>query len=500
MQLSRSSGVLLHPTSLPSRYGIGDLGGPARYFLDRLAEARQTWWQMLPLNPPGYGGSPYSATSAFAGNIYLIDLDDLVRWGWLTQVEVDSLAERCGGLPEDRLVMDVVFPAKRALLEKAFERWQADAKGTKKEFQEFCRSEGWWLEEYALFASLKAENEDKEWREWRKDLIQREKQSLHNAKKRHTNRMEAERFFQWLFFKQWEALHQEAKKRGIKLIGDIPIFVAMDSSDAWALRDLFRLDKSGRPDVVAGVPPDYFSKLGQKWGNPLYRWDVHQKTQYQWWIARIKKSLELTDLLRIDHFRGFDEFWAIPAEKPDARIGQWWRGPGDDFFHAIRKAFGDIACIAEDLGDITASVLALRDRHRLPGMKILQFAFDGNPDHPFLPHTYPEHCVAYTGTHDNDTSQGWYNELDGMGRHHVRLYLSHPDQGIVWRMIEVLLQSRAALTVFPMQDLLELDTSARMNVPGTTKDNWLWRLTTAQIQRRDVWEKFGQITGRAGRG
>jgi len=454
---------------------------------------------MLPLNPPGYAGSPYSATSAFAGNLHLLDLDGLALWGWLTQAELDEMAAHCAELPKDRLVMDVVFPAKRGLVERAFQRWQSDDKGTKADFQRFCHQEGWWLEEFALFAVLKAEYKDKEWREWKREHLQHDSKALQRFKTSHAARLEAERFFQWLFFTQWGSLHKEAQKRGIRLIGDIPIFVAMDSADAWASRELFRLDKNGQADVVAGVPPDYFSKLGQKWGNPLYRWDIHQKTKYKWWVSRIQKSLEMTDMIRIDHFRGFDEYWAIPAEKPDARIGEWRRGPGDDFFNAIREELGDIACIAEDLGDITSSVLALRDRHHLPGMKILQFAFNGDPNHPFLPHTYPEHCVAYTGTHDNDTTQGWYNELDEMGRHHVRLYLSHPDQGIVWRMIDALLQSRAALTIFPMQDLLELDTRARMNIPGTTEDNWLWRLTSEQIQRHDLWQRLGVLTQKARR-
>ena len=500
MDIPRSSGILLHPTSLPGPYGMGDLGGAARYFLDRLRDARQSWWQLLPLNPTGYGGSPYSATSAFAGNPLLLDLEAFARLGWLSEQELAGLREECASLPEEKYVMEVVQPARFALLRKAWQRWH-DQKGFEDpSFRAFCEKHRYWLPDYTLFASLKEAYDDKEWTLWDPALVARKAQALEKARQRFAKDLERHAFWQWQFFLQWDALRHDARLRGISLIGDIPIFVAMDSADAWSHRELFQLHADGRADVVAGVPPDYFSKTGQKWGNPLYRWEALAKTDYRWWVERIRVAMETVDLIRIDHFRGFESYWEIPAQHKTAVHGRWCKGPGSQFFAAMRRNLGKIPFIAEDLGIITDQVIALRDRERLPGMKILQFAFDdGAPNHPFLPHTYPEHCVAYTGTHDNDTTQGWYESASEEIKHRVRTYFQHGDYDLVWRMIQVLLESKARLTVFPAQDIYPLPSRARMNTPGTDSNNWHWRMTTAQLKLLPAWQRLGHLAAQANR-
>jgi 4-alpha-glucanotransferase len=494
MKIPRSSGVLMHPTSLPGPYGVGDLGGAARYFLDRLRDAHQRWWQIMPLNPAGYGGSPYSATSAFAGNPILIDLDDLATHGWLENSELLELRKLCASLPEDKYVMEVVQPARLGLLTKAWQRWHAKGGAKEASYLAFCKKHIHWLDDYALFATLKEVFNDKAWTEWSDAaLVARQPAALTKAHKQHADAVERHRFWQWLFFRQWHALRDEARKRGVSLIGDIPIFVAMDSADTWANREIFRVNQDGSAEVVAGVPPDYFSETGQKWGNPLYRWDVLAKTDYRWWVQRIRMAMETVDLIRIDHFRGFESYWEVPAKNKTAMQGRWLKGPGQHFFDAIRRQLGGVPFIAEDLGMITEAVYTLRDHNELPGMKIVQFAFDdGDPNHIFLPHTYPERCVAYTGTHDNDTTQGWYDGASEEIRHRVRTYFQHGDYDMVWRIIQGLLESRACLTLFPAQDLYPLGTSARMNVPGTDSGNWHWRMTGALLQMQGVWTRLGQ--------
>ncbi|MCB9638858.1 MAG: 4-alpha-glucanotransferase [Myxococcales bacterium] len=501
MRIPRSSGILLHPTSLPGPYGVGDLGASARLFLDHLREAKQRWWQLLPLNPAGYGGSPYSATSAFAGNPLLIDLEDLIKHGWLVESDLDELKGICASLPSEKYVMEVVQPARLKVLTQAWKRWHEIGGPKGADYQRFCKKHVAWLDDYALFATLKEVFEDEEWTKWEPALVARKPEALAAARKKYAKSVERHSFWQWIFFHQWNVLREEARKRGISLIGDIPIFVAMDSADTWANREIFRVNQNGSADVVAGVPPDYFSETGQKWGNPLYRWDVLAKTDYRWWVQRIHMAMETVDLIRIDHFRGFESYWEVPAKNKTAIQGRWLKGPGQHFFDAIRRQLGSVPFIAEDLGMITDAVYVLRDQNELPGMKIVQFAFDeANPNHPFLPHTYPESCVAYTGTHDNDTTQGWYEGASEEVRHRVRTYFQHGDYDMIWRIMQGLLESRACLTIFPAQDLYPLGTWARMNVPGTDSNNWHWRMTQQLLDMQGVWQRLGQLTAQAHRG
>lgn len=501
MEIVRSSGVLLHPTSLPGPYGIGDLGKNARLFIDQLADSGQSWWQILPLNPPDDSGSPYASSSAFASNPLLIAIDPLIERGWLTHDDVAELKEFAMSEPHDRINFAKLAPRKLKVLRQAFTRHDAHA-----EIEQYRQANASWLEDFASFSALKV-NDPRSWREWTRDVVSCKPNAVTKAIKHADPATRAlmvqERefavFAQWLFDAQWRELKTYANERDLRIIGDIPIFVAMDSADVWANRDWFEVKKNGEASHVAGVPPDYFSETGQKWGNPLYNWSNLDADGFKWWIERIRRVLQQCDLVRIDHFRGFESYWAVPEEAPNAIIGEWREGPGDAFFEAVRNALGEVPFIAEDLGVITDEVVALRERQNLPGMKVLQFAFDGNPDHPFLPHTYPEHCVAYTGTHDNDTSLGWYNSISDAERHQVRTYLSHGDEGIVWAMIESVSASRAELVVFPLQDILELDTSARMNTPGSSVGNWGWRATMEQIRDDTAFEKLQQVTQRASR-
>ncbi len=492
MDVKRASGILLHPTSLPGPYGAGDLGTSALVFLDMLARAGQSWWQMLPLTPPGSGGSPYSSTSAFAGNPALIDLTALVATGALTQEALDEVAQAAGAR-EDQADLDAVASARMVALKRAHMRWRAQPAGNAQHraSEAFCEAHTSWLEDYSLYAALKEAHGGAPWYEWPEPLRQRDPAALARARQELTDTCAAHAFIQWLFHSQWEALREQAHARGIKLIGDIPIFVAMDSADVWARRDLFLFDDSGQASVVAGVPPDYFSATGQKWGNPLYDWEACAREGYAWWIARVKHAISLVDVVRIDHFRGFEAYWEVPADAPDATQGRWVKGPGDALFEAIRAALGEVPFIAEDLGLITDEVLQLRERHALPGMKVMHFAFDGQPDHPFLPHTYPERCVAYAGTHDNDTTRGWYEGLDGGQRHQVRAYLGCDDAGVVKATREALLESAATLVILTPQDLFELGSEARMNTPATMRGNWSWRMTQAQLEDATVWQALG---------
>lgn len=497
MKIPRSSGILLHPTSLPGPYGVGSLGKEARKFLDQLQAAGQRWWQILPLNPPGHGGSPYSASSAFAGNPVLIDLEAL--GDWLTPQELADFRERCKFFPPETFAIDTITREKYNLLHTAFQRWQTNPGKTRDDYEKFCAAEKTWLDDYSLFVALKEENHGKSWDQWPEPYIRRESTALAQARERLADKIAEVNFTQWLFFRQWSALRKEAAQRNIKFIGDIPIFVAMDSADVWANRQFFEVDDHGRAEAIAGVPPDYFSETGQRWGNPLYDWNALKQDGYAWWIARVQKVLDTVDLIRIDHFRGFAAYWRIPASEPTAIHGTWIKGPGDDFFNAVREKLGSVPFIAEDLGLITEDVFELRDRHDLPGMKVVQFAFDGNPDHPFLPHTYPQNAVAYTGTHDNDTTRGWFNKLDDLGRHGVRTYFHASDQEIVQKMIDAVLKSRANLVIFPVQDIFDLDTNARMNTPGLGEGNWGWRMTSKMLENNDVWKKLLQMTRNAAR-
>ena len=477
---------------------MGDFGAEARRFVDRLAEAGQSWWQILPLNPPAFGASPYSAYSAFAGNPTLVDPRELLERGWVTPADVDHLRAVGNGHGDRRFDVGPVVEAKDALLEKAFEMWSAA--GDDPDFLAFCEAEASWIDDVALFAALKAAHGGVSWQDWPAELVAREPAALARAREEHVRGVALESFRQWVVETQWQALRVYAAERGVRIIGDLPIFVAMDSADVWANRELFEVDAQGHASVVAGVPPDYFSETGQMWGNPLYDWEAMAERSYAWWVARVKRAMATTDLVRIDHFRGFEAYWAIPSDAENAIPGEWVDGPGDAVFDAVREALGEVPFIAEDLGMITDEVRELRDRHELPGMKVLHFAFDGEEDHPFLPHTYPERCVAYTGTHDNDTSAGWYASADDATRHQVRSYLSCGDEGVVWAMMEALSESKADLVVFPVQDLFELGSEARMNTPGTSDGNWTWRMAPSTLEAGGPWARLGRITRESKRG
>lgn len=487
-QLPRSSGVLLHPTSLCGGHGVGDLGPSARQFVDRLALARQRWWQVLPLNPSDYLGSPYSATSAMAMSPILCDLGDLVERGWLKASE----------LPDDvpgRVAFDRVTSTKDAAMRLAFGRTPPVLKG----FGEFRERQTAWLSNWALFSALRVRHGG-DWRQWPAEIVRRDEAALQAARSDLADEIRFAEFSQWILHAQWTALRQYARSQGVGIIGDMPIFVAMDSADVWSEREIFKVDEHGNASVVAGVPPDYFSPTGQKWGNPVYRWDVLAAKDYSFWRDRIGAVRECCDLVRIDHFRGFEAYWEVPAEAATAEIGVWRPGPGVEFFKWVERAFGDVPFIAEDLGMITDAVHRLRDRCHLPGMKVMQFGFDGDPNHPFLPHRYPEHCVAYTGTHDNDTTLGWFRSAGEDVQRNVREYLMAADGGIVWPLIEALLASAAALTIVPFQDLYELGNDARLNLPGTSSlQNWSWRMTPDQLGDETPWARLGELTEQSGR-
>ncbi len=479
----RASGVLLHPTSLDGPHGSGDLGGEARTFVDFLAEAEQRWWQMLPVGPPGYGQSPYSAESSFAGNPMLVSPDALARAGWL---------DRSSTLPEVPLPRDRVdFPKAEAhrtrRLREAFAVFSThDAASSR--FRRFCKTEARWLDDFSLFRALKRERGGVQWTLWEPGLRRREASALAAARARLADEIRFERFVQYAFDLQWQALREYAARRGVGLIGDVPIFVAHDSADVWQNPGDFFLDARGEPTFVSGVPPDYFSATGQRWGNPLYRWQRMRKSGYSWWIERLRTTLRRFDAVRLDHFIGFTRTWRIPSAEPTAIKGRWMPGPGAALFDAMTAALGELPFIAEDLGVATPRVYALRDRFQFPGIKILQFAFGDDPAAPtFLPHNYPRRAVVYTGTHDNDTTAGWFHATGGQGstrsatqaeaeRDAALRYLGTSGVEIHWDLIRAALASVARLCVFPVQDLLGLGAESRMNLPGTSAGNWTFRV------------------------
>jgi len=471
MKFNRASGILLHPTSLPGPYGIGDLGPAAYAWMDWLAGSGCKLWQVLPLGPTGYGDSPYQCFSAFAGNTYLISPQLLLEQGLLDR---DDLADM-PAWDAQRVDFGRLYLWKPALLEKAFRRFSAKPGPVQAEFEAFCAENAGWLEDYVLFTAIKETQGGGPWNDWPKPLRLREPSALKKARSSLASAIIRFSFYQFLFFRQWEALHVYAHRKGVQIIGDIPIFVAFDSSDVWAHPDLFHLDENGKPTVVAGVPPDYFSPTGQLWGNPLYKWEIHRASGYGWWLERMHATLKLVDILRIDHFRGFAGYWEIPAANPTAEIGRWVKGPGTDFFKTVEANMGSLPILAEDLGVITPDVVKLRDRFELPGMKILQFAFSG-PDNPFLPHSYPENCAVYTGTHDNDTSRGWYASALEVEKDFARRYLRVDGNQIAWDLIRAAWSSVAVFSLAPMQDLLELGNAARMNYPSRLGGNWEWRM------------------------
>ncbi len=508
MLVPRASGILLHPTSLPGKFGIGDLGQAAYDFVDFLAAAHQSLWQVLPLGPTGYGDSPYQCFSAFAGNPLLVSPDLLVTDGLLTQDDLAAAPE----FSAERVEYGPVIEFKNALLKKAYENFKTDVtESLATEFATFCQNANSWLHDYALFRSCKDAHEGKEWTKWDSHLRAREPNALHFWNENHGDEISAHKFYQFLFFKQWVNLAGYANERGIKIIGDVPIFVAHDSADVWANPHLFDLAADGTPYQVAGVPPDYFSETGQLWGNPLYRWDVLAATGYQWWIERVRATLAQVDILRLDHFRGFEKYWAVPASEKTAINGKWVAAPGAELFTALQKALGkDLPIIAEDLGLITKAVHALRDQFGFPGMRILQFAFGADEQaDEFKPFNFPQNCVVYTGTHDNDTTVSWFTSADegdttlsweeiNAERTYVLKYLGTDGTEINWDMIRLALASVARIAITPLQDLLGVGAEGRMNVPSRESGNWGWRFQ-AEALTKEIGERFGEMTKVYGR-
>jgi 4-alpha-glucanotransferase len=473
MKLERSSGILLHPTSLPGPYGIGDVGPQAYAWIDFLARAGCSLWQVLPLGPTGYGDSPYQCFSAFAGNPYLVSPQALLDEDL---VHSDDLAD-APIFPVERIDYGTLIPWKLGLLDRSYLRFEHSAPSDlRAEYADFRADHAGWLEDFALFMALKEAHGGAPWVSWDAPLRDRKPAALEKARLEYAVAIERQIYRQFLFFRQWGALREYAKQQGIQIVGDAPIFVAHDSVDVWAQRDLFFLDRNGQPTVVAGVPPDYFSPTGQLWGNPLYRWDRLRESGYQWWLERMRAILGMVDIVRLDHFRGFAGYWEVPGKAKTAVKGRWAPGPGAHFFQTLRQQLGDLPIIAEDLGVITPDVVELREHFSLPGMKILQFGFEGGPKDAFLPHNYPENCVVYTGTHDNDTARGWYERIDAKSKDFYRRYLARDGHDISWDMIRAVWGSVAVFALAPMQDFLSLDNQARMNYPGNPSGNWTWRM------------------------
>jgi 4-alpha-glucanotransferase len=474
MQLSRSSGILLHPTSLPGRYGIGDLGHEAYRFVDFLAATGQQIWQILPLGPTGYGNSPYLSYSSMAGNQLLISLDILKGQGWLQEDELAQVPD----FPLDRVDYDEVGRYKIPLLEKAAKRFKEQASSEEHQaFAAFCESRDFWLDEYALYMALKRAHDGASWFEWDEAIARRDPQALQEWRSKLTEETFYDKFLQFEFFRQWSNLKHYANERGIQIVGDMPFYVAHDSVDVWGFPHNFCIDPDTlQPSLMAGVPPDYFSATGQLWGNPVYDWEVLQQRGFHWWIQRLRAMLEYVDFIRIDHFRGFEAYWAVPGGETTAMNGEWVKAPGEAFFEVVRNELGSLPILAEDLGVITPEVEELRDKFDFPGMKVLQFAFGSGADNPYLPFNYPRNCVVYTGTHDNDTTVGWWHNTSEDDRRRLWEYLGcMSDQGIHWDLIRVAFRSVANCAIVPLQDFLGLGSEARMNTPGQPENNWAWR-------------------------
>lgn len=474
MRFPRSSGILLHPTSLPGPYGIGDLGSAAYEFVDFLVDAGQSLWQILPLGPLGFANSPYQSPSAFAGNPLLISPEKLVEDGLLSREEATSLPGDM--LNDDCVNYDAVIKYKDAVLRRSFEHFKLKARvRTPKDYSEFCETHAWWLNDYALFMALR-DHFKTLWNTWDQDIAMREEAALEHWQKELAEEVDYHKYLQFKFYTQWYNLKTYANEHGIQIIGDIPIYVSYDSADVWANPNLFKLDKEGNPTVVAGVPPDYFSATGQRWGNPIYQWNQMAKKGFSWWIDRLRHTFTQADVVRIDHFRGLESYWEVPASEETAVNGTWVKGPGSSFFNKLKRVFGDdLPIIAEDLGIITPEVEQLRDKYQLPGMKVLHFAFGDNDENPYLPHNYHSNCVVYTGTHDNDTTIGWFWSLDQWQRERVQCYLGRDGSDIAWDLMRLALTSVADVAIFPLQDILRLGSECRMNTPGTVDNNWEWR-------------------------
>jgi 4-alpha-glucanotransferase len=505
MSFPRSSGILLHPTSLPGPFGIGDLGPAAYAFGDFLVKSGQSLWQVLPLGPTGYGDSPYACYSAFAGNTLLISPVQLVADGLLSSSDLRVV------LPADRVDFERAHEVKDDLLRQAYQNYQQTSDDDlRRAFESYAQRSAAWLDDYTLFRALKDAHGGIAWNEWTPALRSREPSALREAREQLRDQIEAQKFYQFLFARQWFALKAFCNERGVKLVGDIPIFVAHDSADVWTSPDQFKLNEDGSPIVVAGVPPDYFSATGQLWGNPLYNWDRMRADGFKWWIERVHATLQTVDIVRIDHFRGFAACWEIPGGDKTAERGRWVEAPGRELFAAIGEALGELPIIAEDLGVITPDVEALRDDSGFPGMRILQFAFSSDATNQDLPHNYHANVVVYTGTHDNDTTVGWFSSVAGEGstrteekvedeRALCRQYLNTDGKEIHWDFIRAVLQTVANTAVVPLQDLLGLGNEARMNLPNSTEGNWSWRfspdaLTDELTERlRELTELYGRL-------
>jgi 4-alpha-glucanotransferase len=477
-------------TSLPGSFGIGDLGPAAFSWIDTLASAKQVWWQLLPVGPTGFGDSPYQSPSSHAGNPNLISPELLRNDNLVSTTEMAAYE-----LPAGPIDYNVVVPAKRDLVSTAFKRFRAGgAPELRAPFQHFCTQEAGWLNDFALFLAIKENFDGLPWWQWPRPLAFRDSQAIQATSAELDEQIQAQRFGQFLFFRQWTALRDHATKRGVKLFGDMPIYVADDSADVWCHPDLFMLDGNRRPICVAGVPPDYFSESGQLWGNPLYNWDAHRQTGFSWWIDRMKASLKLFDQVRIDHFRGIEAFWAVPAGDATAVRGQWLPGPGDELLNALSNALGQLPVVAEDLGFITPQVDELRERFGLPGMRILQFAFGGAVENRFLPHRFTRDLLVTTGTHDNDTTRGWFDSLTSAERRAFGTYATEGERDPVWSLIRLGWSSVAEQAIAPLQDLLELGSSARMNVPGTASGNWRWRANDGDVINPAWLERLAELS------
>ena len=491
--MKRTSGILLPVFSLPSKYGIGCFSKEAYKFVDQLKDAGQSYWQILPLGPTGYGDSPYQSFSTFAGNPYFIDLAALAGEGLLTDAEsreYDSEEQ------DESIDYEKIYKTRFKVLKKAHERFRDRMAGGHHErdaYEKFVSENAFWLDDYSLYMAVKDKNNGVSWNEWEAPLKNREEEALSEAREELAEEISFYKFQQYEFDRQWKKLHSYANEQGVKIIGDIPIYVAFDSADTWAAPQMFQFDENNEPEGVAGCPPDAFSATGQLWGNPLYDWEYHKKTGYEWWIRRIEHCLKLYDVVRIDHFRGFDEYYSIPYGETTAINGQWMPGPGMDLFRAIEEKLGRPEIIAEDLGFLTPSVLKLLKDSGFPGMKVLQFAFDARESSNYLPHTYPENCVVYTGTHDNDTTRGWYHAVGKYARDFAKEYMCKPrldEDSLAEDFICLAMGSVADLCVIPMQDYLGLGSEARINIPSTLGGNWVWRMKKGQFDEETAAEIY----------
>jgi len=482
MRFPRSCGTLVHPTSFPGKYGIGDFGQEAREFIDFLERTHQTIWQVLPLSPTGYGNSPYASYSAFAGNTYLISPDILVEKGLLKSEEVQRAI-----LPSGLVVdYEAAFRNKDELFKIAGDRFYSDLNDDEeKKFKAFKKANKHWLDDYVLFIACGRHHGMQPWNTWEKDIAQRKPEAIKKYKKKYKDDIQQLNWLQYEFSNQWNALKKYANDKNIRVVGDIPIFVDHNSADVWANPQYFAVDEDGNRTLVAGVPPDYFSETGQLWGNPQYDWQELEKDGFSWWVSRFKHMFSTCDAIRVDHFRGFDAYWEVEANETTAINGKWVQGPGEKLFNTILEECGELPIIAEDLGFVTEGVEKLRDQFAFPGMKIIQFAFDADSKNSFLPHNYPQNCVAYSGTHDNDTSIGWYQSAPEKEQHNARIYTRNDGHSINWEFVRLGMLSVADQAIFPLQDYMNLDGAHRMNFPGTSSGNWLWRYTKEMLDHVD---------------